>query len=44
MMDVENPMLIDGYWPDYESDEERETREEIEAKIADDAYDSRWDW
>lgn len=43
-MDVENPMVNDAYWPDYESDEERAAREEIEAKIADDAYDSRWDW
>ena len=42
-MDVENPMVIDSYWPDYERDKEREAREEIECIKADMAYDSRFD-
>jgi len=39
--EVENPMLRDKWYR--ETDEERERREEIEAQIADDAYDSRFD-
>ena len=38
--EVENPMLRDK-WD--ETDEERARREDIEAQIADDAYDSRFD-
>ena len=43
-MDVENPMLIDSYWPDYESDEEREDAWERFCRMADEEYDSRFDW
>lgn len=41
MGDVENPMVLRQR--ERETDEEREERENIEALIADDAYDSR-DW
>ena len=40
--DVENPMVIDSVWPEYD-EIDRETREEIEAQKADMAYDDlRW--
>ena len=36
--DVENPMVIDCLWPDYEKID-RPTRAEIEAARADEEYD-----
>lgn len=40
--DIENPMVIDSVWPNYD-EIDRETRDEIERQKADDAYDDlRW--
>ena len=39
-MDVENPMVLDSVWPDYDEIDQK-TREEIEAQKADTEYD---DW
>ena len=41
--EVENPMVIDSVWPDYDAID-RETREEIERQKDDMKYDSRWDY
>lgn len=41
--DVENPMVNDDYWPDYESEDERETAWERFCREADEQYDMRWD-
>ena len=43
-MDVENPMLIDSYWPD-EDEPEREDPWEVFCRKADEAYDlMRGEW
>lgn len=39
MNDIENKMLVDGYWPDYEDDEEEEDAWEAFCRMADEAYD-----
>jgi hypothetical protein len=40
--DVENPMVIDSVWPNYD-EIDRETRDEIERQKADEYYDDlRW--
>ena len=40
--DVENPMVIDSVWPEYD-EIDRETKEEIERQKADEYYDDlRW--
>ncbi len=43
-MEIENPMVNDACWPDYESDEdERENAWEKLCRKADEAYDGRFD-
>lgn len=37
--DIENKMLIDGYWPDYESEDEQEDAWERFCRMADEQYD-----
>lgn len=41
-MDVENPMVIDAYWPDGD-EPERESEWERFCRKADEAYDGRFD-
>jgi len=41
-MEIENPMVLDGYWPD-EYEPERESEWEKLCRKADEAYDGRLD-
>ena len=43
LVKVENPMVVDSVWPDYD-EIDKETREEIERQKDDMKYDSRWDY
>ena len=38
-MDVENKMVIDDCWPDYEDDEDQESEWEKFCRMADEEYD-----
>jgi hypothetical protein len=38
-MDVENKMIVDDYWPDYEEDDEQESEWEKFCRMADEEYD-----
>ena len=42
-MDLENKMLIDSYWPDYDDEPEQESAWERFCRQADEEYDGRFD-
>jgi hypothetical protein len=42
-MEIENKMVNDDYWPDYEEDEEEESEWERFCRLADEQYDGRFD-